>query len=225
MVSSLNEYVNYLFIATTMLTLWFFYKASESELAVFILLAWIALQGIISDSGFYTITDTVPPRFVFLVIPALAVVVYMMVSKSGQRFLDSLDTRWLTYLHVIRIPVEITLYLLFINKLVPALMTFEGTNVDILSGITAPLIAYFGYTSKKLSRGILLGWNFLCLALLANIVITAVLSAPFPFQQLAFEQPNVGVLYFPFAWLPGFVVPMVLFAHLVSIRQLLKIKV
>ncbi len=225
MASSLPEYVNYLFIVTTMLTLWFFYKASESKLAVFILLAWIALQGIISDSGFYTITDTVPPRFVFLVLPALAVVVLMMVSKSGKRFVDSLDTRWLTYLHVIRIPVEITLYLLFINKLVPALMTFEGTNFDIVSGITAPIIAYFGYTSKKLSKGILLGWNFLCLALLANIVITAVLCAPFPFQQLAFEQPNVGVLYFPFTWLPGFVVPMVLFAHLVSIRQLLKIKV
>jgi hypothetical protein len=224
MASSLPEYINYLFIVTTMLTLWFFYKASESKLAVFILLAWIALQGIISDSGFYTITDTVPPRFVFLVIPALAVVIYLMVSKAGQRFIDSLDTRWLTYLHVVRIPVEIILYMLFINKLVPELMTFEGTNVDILSGITAPLIAYFGYTRKNISRGVLLSWKFLCLALLANIVITAVLSAPFPFQQFAFEQPNVGVLYFPFTWLPGFVVPMVLFAHLVSIRQLLKIK-
>lgn len=205
-----------------MLTLWFFYKASQSKLAVFVLLGWIALQGIVSESGFYTITDTVPPRFVFLVLPALMLVVYMMLSKPGKHFIDSLDTSWLTYLHVIRIPVEITLYFLFINKLVPELMTFEGTNFDILSGLTAPIIAYFGYTSKKLPKGILLGWNFLCLLLLLNIVVTAVLAAPFPFQQVAFEQPNVGVLYFPFSWLPGFVVPMVLFAHLVSIRQLLK---
>lgn len=205
-----------------MLTLWFFYKASQSKLAVFVLLGWIALQGIVSESGFYTITDTVPPRFVFLVLPALMLVVYMMLSKPGKHFIDSLDTSWLTYLHVIRIPVEITLYFLFINKLVPELMTFEGTNLDILSGLTAPIIAYFGYTTKKLSKGILLGWNYLCLLLLLNIVVTAVLAAPFPFQQVAFEQPNVGVLYFPFSWLPGFVVPMVLFAHLVSIRQLLK---
>lgn len=224
MTAPIPEYVNYLFIVTTMLTLWFFYKASESKLAIFILLGWIALQGIVSESGFYTITDTVPPRFVFLVLPALALVVYMMLSKPGQRFIDSLNSGWLTYLHLVRIPVEITLYFLFVNRLVPELMTFEGNNFDIVSGITAPLIAYFGYTSKKLSKGILLAWNFLCLALLANIVITAVLCAPFPFQQLAFEQPNVGVLYFPFTWLPGFVVPMVLFAHIVSIRQLLKIK-
>ncbi|GCC50781.1 hypothetical protein SanaruYs_09990 [Chryseotalea sanaruensis] len=224
MIAPVPEYVNYLFIFTTMLTLWFFYKASQSKLAVFILLGWIALQGIISDSGFYIITNTVPPHFVFLVLPPLVLIAYVLLSKPGQHFIDSLDTRWLTYLHVIRIPVEVTLYFLFVNKLLPELMTFEGNNFDILSGITAPIIAYFGYSAKKLSKGVLLGWNFLCLALLFNIVTTAVLSAPFPFQQFAFEQPNVGVLYFPFSWLPGFVVPMVLFSHVVSIRQLLKVK-
>lgn len=222
MLAPISENVNYLFIATTMLTLWFFYKASQSKLAVFILLGWIAIQGIVSESGFYTVTDTMPPRFVFLVLPALVLVAYLLLTKRGQNFVDSLDASWLTYLHVVRIPVEITLYLLFTNKLVPQLMTFEGNNFDILSGITAPMVAYLGYAKQKLSKSILLIWNFLCLALLANIVVTAVLCAPFPFQQLAFDQPNVGVLYFPYSWLPGFVVPMVLFAHLVSVRQLLK---
>jgi hypothetical protein len=222
MTAPVPEYVSYLFMATTLGTLWFFYKASQSKLAVFILLGWIAIQGIISESGFYTVTDTVPPRFIFLVLPALAFVLYMMLSKSGHAFVDSLDGKWLTYLHVMRIPVEITLYLLFANRLVPQIMTFAGNNFDIAAGLTAPLVAYFGYKRQPLSKAILLFWNFLCLALLANIVITAVLSAPFPFQQFAFEQPNVGVLYFPFTWLPGFVVPIVLFAHLVSIRQLLK---
>lgn len=222
MTAPVPEYVSYLFVATTLGTLWFFYKASQSKLAVFILLAWIAIQGIISESGFYIVTDTVPPRFIFLVLPALVFVLYMMLSKSGHAFIDSLDARWLTYLHVMRIPVEITLYFLFTNRLVPQIMTFAGNNFDIAAGLTAPLVAYFGYKRQPLPKVILLFWNFLCLALLANIVITAVLSAPFPFQQFAFEQPNVGVLYFPFTWLPGFVVPIVLFAHLVSIRQLLK---
>jgi hypothetical protein len=64
-------------------------------------------------------------------------------------------------------------------------------------------------------------WNFICLGLLLNIVINAILAAPFPFQQFAFDQPNRGVLYFPFIWLPGFIVPAVLLSHLVNIRQLL----
>jgi hypothetical protein len=95
-------------------------------------------------------------------------------------------------------------------------MTFEGRNFDIISGITAPLIYYFGYHQKVLSNKLMLTWNILCIGLLLNIVINAVLSAPFAFQQFAFEQPNIAVLYFPFNWLPSLVVPLVLFAHLAN---------
>ncbi|HVF96549.1 MAG TPA: hypothetical protein VM871_04480, partial [Flavisolibacter sp.] len=41
----------------------------------------------------------------------------------------------------------------------------------------------------------------------------------------AFDQPNIAVLYFPFIWLPSFIVPVVLLSHLVCIRQLLKWRV
>jgi hypothetical protein len=54
---------------------------------------------------------------------------------------------------------------------------------------------------------------------LANIVIIAILSAPTPMQKFGFEQPNVGVVYFPFIWLPTIIVPIVLFAHLASLLQ------
>ena len=70
----------------------------------------------------------------------------------------------------------------------------------------------------------LLWWNIISLGLLVNIIIYAVLSAPFSFQKMAFDQPNIAVLYFPFNLLPAFIVPVVLFGHLVSIRQLLRIK-
>ena len=100
-------------------------------------------------------------------------------------------------------------------------MTFEGRNLDILSGLTAPLIYYFGYVKKQLPKSVLLGWNILCLGLLINIVRLAILSAPFPFQTLAFDQPNIAILYFPFVWLPCCVVPLVLLSHLATIRKLL----
>jgi len=46
------------------------------------------------------------------------------------------------------------------------------------------------------------------------------LSAPSPIQKIAFEQPNIAILYFPFCWLPTFIVPIVLFSHLVAVRKL-----
>jgi hypothetical protein len=58
------------------------------------------------------------------------------------------------------------------------------------------------------------------LIFLANIVITAVLSAPTPFQVLSFEQANMGVFKFPLTLLPGLIVPLVLLSHLLSIKKL-----
>ena len=126
----------------------------------------------------------------------------------------------LTLLHVVRVPVELCLYWLFLNKSIPQLMTFEGRNFDILAGLAGPIIFYFGYVKNKLGKTVLLLWNFVCLGLLLNIVVNAILSAPSNFQQFAFEQPNMAILYFPFVWLPSCVVPLVLLAHLVCIQKL-----
>jgi hypothetical protein len=134
-------------------------------------------------------------------------------------FIDSLDIKTLTLLHTIRIAIEIILFLVFLQKGIPGIMTFEGRNFDIISGLTAPFIYYFGFIKKQLNEKIIAAWNIVCLVLLINIVITAILSAPFAFQKLAFEQPNVAILYFPFVWLPCCIVPIVLFSHLVAIRR------
>jgi hypothetical protein len=74
---------------------------------------------------------------------------------------------------------------------------------------------------KNIKGRLILIWNILCLGLLINILANALLSAPFPFQQFAFDQPNIAILYFPFNLLPTFVVPLVLLAHLAAIRQLI----
>jgi hypothetical protein len=222
MIETIPAYINVLFELTTALTLWFFYKATnKSTFSIVIILAWLVLQAVIALTGFYTITNTIPPRFLLLALPPVLFIIGLFATTKGRKYIDSLDVKWLTYVHVVRVPVEIVLFWLFIYKRVPQLMTFDGRNYDILAGLTAFIIGYFGYTKQRLSNTILLIWNFICLALLFNIVINAVLSAPSPFQKFAFDQPNVAILYFPIVWLPCCIVPVVLFAHLVSIRQLL----
>lgn len=134
--------------------------------------------------------------------------------------MDQLNIKTLTLLHTIRIPVELVLFWLFMHKAIPELMTFEGRNFDILSGITAPIVYYFVFIKKKTNTKFLVFWNFICLGLVITIAINAVLSLPTPFQQFAFEQPNVALLQFPFTLLPSVLVPMVVFSHLASIRQL-----
>jgi hypothetical protein len=223
MIENLPLHISIIFSLTTVLTFLFFLKASHHSKTISgIVLTWLLLQALIGLSGFYTVTDTLPPRFLLLILPPLLTILTLFLTPGGKNFIDRLDAKWLTYLHTVRVPVEMVLLWLFLNKQVPQLMTFEGRNFDILSGITAPVIAYMGYHKKRLGKGMLLAWNFICLVLLFNIVINAILSAPFPFQKFAFEQPNIGVLYFPFVWLPGFIVPLVLLSHLVCIRQLFR---
>jgi hypothetical protein len=220
---NLPVYINVGFVLITLLTIWLFYKATNySKLVWIIITAWLIIQTIISLTGFYTITKTHPPRFLLLVLPALLFIILLFTTNKGRMFIDNMDVKMLTLLHAIRIPVELILFGLFINKTIPEAMTFEGRNFDILSGLTAPFIYYFGFVKKTLDKKIILAWNFICLALLINIVATAILSAPFTFQKLAFDQPNIAILYFPFVWLPCCIVPIVFLSHLASIRQLHK---
>jgi len=222
MIPNFSMTMNICFILVTLITVWLFYAAANrSNLFLIIAIAWLLVQTALGFSKFYLTSKTVPPRFALLVIPPLVLIATVFVTKRGRRFIDNLDLGVLTFLHAVRIVVEVVLLNLSMQKLVPQLMTFEGRNFDIISGITAPLVYYFGFVKPKLGRKTLLVWNFICLALLLNIVINAVLSIPSPFQKFAFEQPNIAVLYFPFVWLPCCVVPIVLFAHLAAIKQLL----
>jgi hypothetical protein len=216
-------YISAIFIVISVVTIGFFYMVAHRRwLPVIVLVIWSAIHCILAANGFYLVNDTVPPRATLFLVPTLLAIILLF--TWGRSFTQELDIKWLTLLHVVRLPVEIGLFFLSKEKLVPDLMTFEGRNFDILSGITAPFIFYFGFIKPKLSRTTLLVWNFICLGLLLNILINAILAIPSVFQQHAFEQPNVGVLYFPVVLLPVLIVALVLFAHLVCIVRLLGIR-
>ena len=233
MIKSLPIFISIIFILNTCLTLWLFYHAisrattpkmrNKAVPIIFALTGWLIVQAALALIHVYSDNSkAVPPKLLVLgILPALVVIALTFLTRAGRNFIDSLPLSNMTWIHVVRIPVEIGLLVLFIHKAVPQAMTFEGRNFDILSGLTAPFIAYFGFTKNKLKRPALLLWNFICLGLLFNIVITAILSAPLAVQRFAFDQPNIAILHFPFCWLPVFIVPVVLFSHLVTIRQLI----
>ena len=214
-------YLHVLSIFCTAACLGLFYLASNRSLtAVLIIVAWLMSQAFLSFSGFYQVTTGMPPRFLALVVPPVLLIIAMLTTSRGKRFSAELNISTLTLMHTLRVPVEIMLYGLSVYKVIPELMTFEGRNMDIFSGLTAPIIFYFGFIKKTLAPKWIIAWNIICIGLLLNVVVHAILSAPTDFQRLAFDQPNIAVTYFPFVWLPCFIVPLVLYSHLVSIRQL-----
>ncbi|NVO85249.1 hypothetical protein [Hymenobacter terrestris] len=215
------------FILTTALTLALLLWAAPRYRPALLLGAglWLMNQAVQAWVGFYTVTNTLPPRFALVVGPPLLALVVVLATARGRRFLDALRPDRLTLLHAVRIPVELVLWGLYQYQAVPRLMTFEGRNWDILMGLTAPLVYYLAFRRRWLGRVGLVVWNVLGLVLLGNIVRLGLLSAPGPFQQFSFEQPNVALQHFPYVWLPAFVVPAVLLAHVAVLWQLMTGKI
>lgn len=234
MIENLPPFVSIIFVITTLVTLVFFYwtihssgteaTRKKANIILFGLIIWLLIQAVLSFNNFYNSNvNLFPPKIaLFGVLPLIITIVLLFATAKGREFIDSLSLINTTYLNVVRIPVEIVLFWLFLNKAVPELMTFTGINFDIIAGFTAPFIAYYGFKKDVLNRKFILFWNTICLGLLVNIVVIAILSIPSPMQKFGFDQPNIAVLNFPFSWLPTFIVPIVFFGHLVSIRQLLK---
>ncbi|MEO8069154.1 MAG: hypothetical protein ABI599_15760 [Flavobacteriales bacterium] len=199
----------------------FLYLATRSWKVLGATLLLGAIQALLAFSGFYEDTATVPPRAMLLLAPAMGIVAVVAILNNGRRLMREASMSALVLLHVCRIPVEVTLHGAWQQGLVPQAMTYEGNNFDILSGISAILIWLYLRRSAQPSKTLLVGWNLLCLGLLFNIVITAVLSIPGPLQMLNQETPNRLVLLLPYVLLPAIVVPAVLFAHMCALLKLL----
>jgi len=182
--------------------------------------AWMLIQFVLASGGFYLETDARPPRFPAAVLPAVLTMIAAFAYLPAREVVLRLPLDALTWIHVVRVPVEIVLWQLSLAGLFPPALTFEGRNFDVVAGLTAPLIAWFALRPGRLRPQALLLWHGACLGLVINIVSQAVLSVPSPFQVFGFDQPNVGVLYAPFIWLPAVIVPAVIFSHLAAIVQL-----
>jgi hypothetical protein len=210
--------INIGFIITTLLfLLLFFLGTGRNKRVLLISILWLILISSISLTGFFQNTNTIPPRFLIVLIGNIAIIAFLYTRLKTV----TLDYRYAMLVHALRIPVEITLYFLFLRKQVPEIMTFNGLNFDFIIGISALIFFILSQLFKvNLGKKTLLIWNIIGLLFLMNIVVIAILSAPLPIQQLSFEQPNIAVLSFPYILLPSFIVPIVILTHIISIKQL-----
>jgi len=212
--------LEYSFLITALLFLLFFFLGTgRNKRVLLISIIWLILISSLSQTGFFQNTNTIPPRFLIVLIGNISFIAFLYSRLKAV----ALEHRYAMLVHSLRIPVEITLYFLFLQKQVPEIMTFNGLNFDIIIGISALIFFILSQLFKvNLGKKTLLTWNTIGLLFLMNIVVIAILSAPLPIQQLSFQQPNIAVLSFPYILLPSFIVPIVILTHIISIKQLTK---
>ena len=210
------------FIALTLVFFWLLLKLLRPALSprafrgtVLALAGWAIFLAVWAFSGMASRFDLFPINMApVLVIPLVSILVITFLPAT-RSVLAQIDPKSIARLQVFRVFVEILLWAMFVENLLPVQMTFEGRNWDILSGLTAPFAAMFLVRSKW-AMAI---WNILCLGLLINIVTIAILSMPVPFRVFNNEPSNTIVATFPFILLPGMLVPLAYGLSFLSLRQ------
>lgn len=172
------------------------------------LVAWLAVTAVMASRAAY---DHAPvPGPLAAGGPILAATVIALLVPAGRRFFAGLPLPTLTYLHTVRAGVEFVLFGLAVDHLLPLDLTFAGRNFDIAVGFTAPVLAALAFAGGQPAKRALVIWNVIALGLLVHIVGAAISS-----------HTHV-VLEWPFIWLPGFIVPIVASAHVVTLWRLLR---
>jgi hypothetical protein len=184
---------------------------------------WLTLTAGLATSGWLGDFDARPPHFLMWIAVALGLTVAHALTRFGADVADRIGWGALIGFQVFRVPVEWVLLELARAGVAPPQMTLEGWNFDVLTGVTAPLVAWLAATGRIGARGIAF-WNAAGLALLTNVVTIAILSAPTPLRVFMNEPANTFVAQLPWCYLPGLLVPSALFGHLVVFRKLRRMR-
>lgn len=187
-----------------------------------LLLLVLGAEALLAFSGAFANFDSTPPRIMVIVAPWFLVSLFLLFHPRTGKWIKALPAAALNGVQVYRIPVEIVLWLLYTEHILPVQMTFEGRNLDIISGILGGLVGFLAWRGVTLSRMNYLMWNLLGIGLLFNILIVAVLSTPSPLRYFMNDPANTIIAGWPYVWLPGFVAPAAFLLHVLAIRKALQ---
>ena len=178
----------------------------------------LALSGSLAAVGVLRDFSTVPPPFALVLFPVTILTFIMALSSFGARLSKGLPLWALVGFQAFRLPVELILLSLYQEGRLPKRMTFEGDNFDIVTALTAIVVAGLLYKNKA-GKGLVLAWNILGLLLVSTIATIGILSTPF-FRVFQEGPANRIMAEFPFVWVPVIFVQAALFGHLLVFRAL-----
>ncbi len=179
---------------------------------------WTVFISVLAFIGFFSDFSSFPPRVGIVLIIPFVTILLVTFSNTTKELLRHISTTSIIKIQSFRVVVEILLWMIFLQNLLPIQMTFEGRNFDILVGLTAPIMVVL-INRCSLTKKWIVVWNIAGLMLLFNIVGVALLSLPTPFRYFMNEPANTIVATFPFVLLPGLLVPLAYGLHFLSLRQ------
>ncbi|HEY2773484.1 MAG TPA: hypothetical protein VGK20_05475 [Candidatus Binatia bacterium] len=183
------------------------------------ILAWLAATGALAASGVLSHFEVRPPPMMPLALISFALTTVLGLSRFGAMLARGIPLAALIGLQAFRAPLELILYQLSLDGVLPVQMTFDGMNKDIATGIVAALLGIWACFAEP-PRILVRLWNLMGVVLLAIIVTIAITSMPGPLRVFPNDPPNTIVATFPFVWIPTVLVQAAWLGHLLVFRRL-----
>lgn len=187
--------------------------------ALFGLLLWIGGTGALAASGRLADFSAMPPPLMVVMVVTVALTLALAFSRVGTRLATQLPLWMLVGSQAFRFPLELAMHGAADEGVMPRQMTYDGCNLDILTGITALVLGIALYRGT-VPPAVVKAWNLMGTLLLLAIMSIAIVSTPVPFRLFLNDPPNVWVTHAPFVWLPTLMVPFALFVHALLWRRL-----
>ena len=181
--------------------------------------AWFGVVFGLAQAGVLAKLEELPPKIPMIALGAIALGLLLSRAVPVKEALRAMPAWWPVALQTFRAPLELGLYSFFVAGLMPEQMTFAGRNFDVLVGLTAPAMAFLMATGRA-PGWLQWAWQLGALALLVNVVSIAITSAPGPLHLDWPGAPLTVVAQWPYALLPGFLVPVAALGHVLAIAKL-----
>jgi hypothetical protein len=186
---------------------------------VAVIAVWLCYAGAMGLAGIVGDPTRMPPGVFLLLAPIIAFALIVLGRSPVGRYLaTAIPLTAIFALQSFRVGVELTLSSLHDAGLTSRLLTLSGGNVEILIGLSAPLIAVI--VMRGFGRRIAMAWSVVGLLSLLNVATRAVLTAPGPLNLIHAELPTVAMGMFPFTYIPGFMAPLAMMLHILAFQAL-----
>jgi len=172
-----------------------------------VLAAWLVAIMLLAGNNFFS-SGVLPPRIPMAMGLTLAFGYLLLLSTSFRGIIAAIPQHWLIGIQTFRIlgGVFIVRYL---QGELPAFFAIPAGVGDMLTGVFAPLVAYWLYSGKSYARGAAIAWNLFGMADLIDAVAIGV----------SIGGPGI---VFPIVLIPVYAVPRAFLIHSYSLIGLLR---
>jgi len=172
-----------------------------------IFIAWLAGVMLLAANGFFR-PDA--QRIPLALLTTLAAGYLVLLSPTFREIIAGIPQHWLIGIQTFRILGGVFL-VRYLQGELPGVFAIPAGVGDVLTGIFAPLVAYWWFAGKPYARGAAIAWNLFGMADLVNAVAIGALTGG-----------GGGGIVFPIVLIPIYAVPRAFLVHSYSLIGLVR---